>query len=170
MITVEKWYSPCGSKGPRQSGPACAVEHKIEALVARVRELSPNVTANLYWNSMFDFSMYSAHQRMLDLEADGVHAFLRDETGAVISLCNDGNVYCNITQYDWTQAAVRQLWVDVVVNATRVRSPSRTACKHNVAKKTSIFGFETFFGPSTLGAGTKTHRKSRFCLRSHFEK
>ena len=24
-------------------------------------------------------------------------------------------------------------------------------------------GFETYFGPSTQGAGTKTHLKSRFC-------
>lgn len=29
---------------------------------------------------------------MLDLEERGVHAFLRDETGKVISLCNDGDV------------------------------------------------------------------------------
>lgn len=39
------------------------------------------------------YSMYAAHQKMIDLEAQGIHAFLRDETGAIISLCNDGNVY-----------------------------------------------------------------------------
>ena len=47
---------------------------------------------------MFDFAFYGYHQGMLDLEARGVHAFLRDENGDVIYLCNDGNVYCNITQ------------------------------------------------------------------------
>jgi len=67
---------------------------------------------------MFDFSFYTAHQRMLDLEAAGTRAFLRDETGAVISLCNDGNMYCNITTFDWTQPAVRALWVGSVLNAT----------------------------------------------------
>ena len=72
----------------------------------------------MYWNSMFDFSMYAAHQKMLDLEAAGTKAFLRDETGAVISLCNDGNVYCNITTFNWAEPEVRRLWVDVVLNAT----------------------------------------------------
>jgi hypothetical protein len=38
-------------------------------------------------------------------QADGVHAFLRDETGEVISLCNDGNVYCNITTFNWVELA-----------------------------------------------------------------
>lgn len=55
---------------------------------------------------------------MIDLEAAGEHAFLRDETGKVIELCNDGNVYCNITTYDWTQPKVRELWVRAVQNAT----------------------------------------------------
>ena len=74
------------------------MERKIEQLFAQIRNEShklglPRPTANLFWNSMFDFSMYAAHQQMLDLEAAGVHAFLRDETGEIISLCNDGNVY-----------------------------------------------------------------------------
>jgi len=55
---------------------------------------------------------------MLDLEAAGTPAFLRDETGEVIYLCNDGNVYCNITTFDWTQPAVRKLWVETVMNET----------------------------------------------------
>ena len=36
-------------------------------------------------------------------------------------------------------------------------------------RKLLYSGFETCFGPSTQGAGTKTHLKSRFCLQ-HFEK
>lgn len=99
------------------------MEDKIEKAFADIRREShmlglPRPTANLYWNSMFDFSMYAAHQQMLDLEAAGVKAFLRDETGQIISLCNDGNVYCNITTYDWTEPKVRSLWIGVVTNAT----------------------------------------------------
>lgn len=68
---------------------------------------------------MFDFSFYTAHQHMLDLEQQGVHAFLRDETGKVMTLCNDGDVYCGITTFNWVEPKVRQLWVDTVANATK---------------------------------------------------
>jgi hypothetical protein len=54
---------------------------------------------------------------MLDLEAAGQHAFLRDMHGEMVSLCNDGGVYCNITTFDHTQPAVRLLWEDQVRNA-----------------------------------------------------
>ena len=118
MYTAEKWYTPCGSQGPTQSGPSCAIESKTEALYKQIKAINPKQTTILYWNSMFDFAFYTAHQHMLDLEAQGIHAFLRDETGEIISLCNDGNVYCNITTFDITQPAVRKLWVDTVVNAT----------------------------------------------------
>ena len=70
-------------------------------------------------HSMFDFSFYTAHQHMLDLEAQGIHAFLRDETGEILTLCNDGNVYCNITTFNWAELKVRELWVDTVQNATQ---------------------------------------------------
>ena len=50
---------------------------------------------------MFDFAFYSAHAKMLEMEEAGMHSFLRDQTGKVISLCNDGDVYCNITTFDW---------------------------------------------------------------------
>ena len=117
--TPEKWYTTCASQGPTQGGPECAIEGKTEHLFSRIRAINPKVTTILYWNSMFDFSFYTAHQRMLDLEAAGTHAFLRDEKGEVIYLCNDGNVYCNITTFDWTQPAVRELWVDTAMNATQ---------------------------------------------------
>jgi hypothetical protein len=118
MFTPEKWYTPCGAQGPTQAGPECAIESKTETLFARVRAINPNQTPILDGNSTFDLSFYTAPQRMLDLEAAGTHAFLRDETGEVLSLCNDGTVYCNITTFDWTQPAVRELWVDTVLNAT----------------------------------------------------
>jgi hypothetical protein len=54
----------------------------------------PSLTARGDAGCLLYSSMYAAHQRMIDLEAEGVHAFLRDDTGSVISLCNDGNVYC----------------------------------------------------------------------------
>ena len=91
--------------------------HGLARSHTRAHPLFPQTTI-LYWNSMFDFAFYTAHQHMLDLEAQGIHAFLRDETGEIISLCNDGNVYCNITTFDITQPAVRKLWVETVVNAT----------------------------------------------------
>lgn len=118
MVTIEKWYTPCGSHGPVQNSPACAEETRIEALVKRIKRISPNITSNLYWNSMFDFSFYAAHLRMIDLEARGIKAYLRDDTGAVIELCNDGNAYCNITTYNWAEPLVRALWVEAVTNAT----------------------------------------------------
>jgi hypothetical protein len=118
MVTLEKWYTPCGSQGPTQAGPECDVEAAMFKTFSQLRQLSPQMTLVMYWNSMFDFSFYAQHQKMLDLEAKGEHAFLRDVDGNVASLCNDGNVYCNITTFDHTQAAVRQLWIDQVRNAT----------------------------------------------------
>jgi len=118
MYTAEKWYTPCGSDGPTQRGPSCAIETVTEGLYAQLKRLNPNITTILYWNSMFDFSFYTAHQRMLDLEAAGVHAFLRDENGEIMALCNDGNVYCNITTFNWAEPKVRELWIDTVENAT----------------------------------------------------
>ena len=87
---------------------------------------------------MFDFSMYGAHQKMIDLESEGVQAFLRDETGSVISLCNDGNVYCNITTFNWVEPRVRQLWIETVLNATAAgidgifAGASQQSCVHGV--------------------------------------
>ena len=118
MITIEKWYTPCGSApAPHQSGPECAVELKAEHLFGRIRAAAagrglPRPTAILYWNSMFDFAMYAAHQGMLDLEAAGVHAFLRDETGRVISLCNDGtalsgSISAVLTGLSWICVGIR---------------------------------------------------------------
>ena len=78
MTTIEKWYTPCGSaRAPHQSGPACAVERKAERLFARIKAAGatvkrPRPTAIMYWNSMFDFSMYSAHAHMVSLEVSPI--------------------------------------------------------------------------------------------------
>ena len=68
---------------------------------------------------MFDFAFYRAHARMVAMEAAGLPSFLRDEHGEIMFLCNDGNVYCNITTFDWTQPHVRALWVEQVVNISQ---------------------------------------------------
>ena len=34
MYTAEKWYTKCGSAGPTQSGPSCAIESVTEDLCA----------------------------------------------------------------------------------------------------------------------------------------
>jgi hypothetical protein len=47
MVTIEKWYGPCGSKGPIQSGPSCAEETKIESVLRRIKALNPNTTGIL---------------------------------------------------------------------------------------------------------------------------
>ena len=121
MVTLEKWYTPCaaqGGYGIPQAPPSCDSEGKAETVFQQLKRLSPNLTTNLYWNSMFDFAFYEAHQGMLDMEAQGQHAFLRDKHGQVVYLCNDGNAYCNVTTFDWTKPKVRELWVQTVLNAT----------------------------------------------------
>ena len=122
VVALEKWYGPCGAKGGYgipQSGPSCAEGQKSEQVFLALKAVSPNLTAILYWNTMFDFAFYEAHQRMLELEARGLRAFLRDERDEVVKLCNDGNAYCNVTTFDWTSPHVRELWVDTVINASR---------------------------------------------------
>lgn len=121
IVALEKWYGPCGAKGGYgvpQSGPSCAEGQKSEVVFAKLKETNPNLTAVLYWNTMFNFAFYEVNQRMLDLEARGQRAFLRDERGEVVMLCNDGNAYCNVTTFDWTSPAVRALWIDSVINAS----------------------------------------------------
>ena len=119
MLTLEKWYTPCASQGPTQSGPSCDVEDKMLQLYALTKAISPEQITIFYWNTMFDFAFYRAHAQMLAMEAAGLPSFLRDEHGEIISMCNDGNVYCNITTFDWTQPHVRELWVGTVVNMTQ---------------------------------------------------
>jgi hypothetical protein len=94
QVTIEKWYTSCASKGPVQSGPECAVEDKMYAAFRRIKEINPSVTTIMYLNSNFDFAFYRLHGEMLAMEARGERAFLRDEKGSVVMLCNDGNVYC----------------------------------------------------------------------------
>jgi hypothetical protein len=41
MLTLEKWYTPCASQGPTQSGPECDVEKKMLDLYARTKAINP---------------------------------------------------------------------------------------------------------------------------------
>ena len=117
MVTIEKWYTPCGAATP-QSDPSCGQEyHQVRAL-ERIKKYNPKITGNLYWNSMFDFSFYGAHAKMWELEAQGVKAFLRDKTGEIIYLCADGNAYCNVTTFNHAEPLVRKLWTEVYTSAS----------------------------------------------------
>ena len=53
-------------------------------------------------------------------EAAGKKSYLRDRHGHIVSLCNDGNVYCNITTFDHSVQEVNELWTAALLNATKV--------------------------------------------------
>merc|ERR1719174_347607 len=90
---------------------------------------------------------------MLDLEAAGVHAFLRDENGEILSLCNDGDVYCNITTYNWAEPKVRQHWIDTVVNATSTGLVDGVFADHSANEGTAIGGPADGQAPNQLCNG-----------------
>jgi hypothetical protein len=119
MVTIEKWYTKCGAKGPKQAGPECDVEDKMYTSFKRLKEINSNITTIMYLNSNFDFAFYKLHGKMMEMEARGEKAFLRDRHGTLASLCNDGNVYCNITTFDHTVKAVQDLWTATLINATK---------------------------------------------------
>lgn len=48
MYTAEKWYTPCGSAGPKQSGPSCGIESVTEDLC--VSPCRPAVPTAAYWS------------------------------------------------------------------------------------------------------------------------
>ena len=58
MVTLEKWYTKCGSQGPDQAGPGCHVEAKMATTFKAIKAANPNVTTMLYLNSMFNFAFY----------------------------------------------------------------------------------------------------------------
>jgi len=118
IVTLEKWYTPCGAQGPAQSGPSCDVEDKMFDTFRRLKALNPRHTTMMYLNSMFNFAFYRLNGLVLAREAAGERLLLRDERGALVTLCNDGNVYCNVTTFDHTSAAMRALWQEAVANAT----------------------------------------------------
>jgi len=37
----------------------------------------------------------------------------------LVLLCNDGNYFCNVTNFDWSKQAARDLWTSEVLNATQ---------------------------------------------------
>ena len=122
MVTLEKWYTPCGSQHPGQSGPDCAVEDKMFATFAQLKAAAArdgrNLTTLLYLNTMFDFAFYRLNGIVEAREAAGEHMLLRDEHGTVVRLCNDGAHYCNVAFFDHSLDRVRALWMEAVRNAT----------------------------------------------------
>jgi hypothetical protein len=89
-------------------------------------------------NSMFDFGFYNLHGEMMAAEARGQPSFLRDETGKIIELCNDGNGYCNITTFDWTQKHVRDLWMQAITNATASKNVDGIFADHSAQENIQI--------------------------------
>ena len=118
LVTIEKWYTPCGGQGPSQAGPSCAVEDKMFAAFRALRALRPEHTNIMYLNSMFDFAFYRLNGVVQAREAAGERLLLRDVHGQLVQLCNDGNVYCNVTTFDWTSPAALALWLEAMANAT----------------------------------------------------
>jgi len=118
LVAIEKWYTPCGAQGPIQSGPECDVESKFATTFGQIKAINPNVTTIMYFNTMFNFNMFNFAGRMAELEAAGTRALLRDKHGELVLLCNDGNVFCNVTTFDLTQPVVLKLWLEHLVNAT----------------------------------------------------
>ena len=68
---------------------------------------------------MMDFTMYRLHQMAEDLEAKGTRIWLRDKNDKKVIYCSDGNYYCNVLNWDWTQEATRNLYTEYVRNATK---------------------------------------------------
>jgi hypothetical protein len=122
MVTLEKWYTPCASQGPIMSGPSCDVEQKTFGTFSAIRNAATaggrNISINLYFNSMFNFDFYAFAGTVFAAEAAGEKLLLRDHRGELVLVCNDGDFYCNVTTYDHTVAAMRNMWVGAVVNAT----------------------------------------------------
>ena len=122
MVTIEKWYTmshtKCASKHPFQNGTRCNVEKAMYSAFNTIKAINSNVTTIMYLNSMFDFTMYHLAELIEDAEAAGQRMLLRDMHDKLVLLCNDGNLYCNVTNFDWSQSAMLQLWLEAVENAT----------------------------------------------------
>ena len=67
---------------------------------------------------MFDFAFYRFNGLIEALEAAGERLLLRDEGGQVVQLCNDGDHYCNVSFFDFSDAHMRSLWMEAMRNAT----------------------------------------------------
>ena len=81
MVTLEKWYTACGSQGPNQAGPECHVEAKMAKTFNAIKAANPNVTTMLYLNSMFNFAAYSLIGLLLEREAKGLPRASGHDTG-----------------------------------------------------------------------------------------
>ena len=79
MVTIEKWYTACGSLHPIQAGPECNVERAMYITFGQIKALNPNITTILYINTMFDFSMYHLDAMAQQLEQQGTRVLLRDK-------------------------------------------------------------------------------------------
>jgi hypothetical protein len=118
MVTLEKWYTPCGSQMPHQSGPDCAVEDKMYTTFRELKAINPAHTNILYLNSMFDFAFYRLNGIIQDREAAGEKLLLRDMHGTLVQLCNDGNVRWPSSRLNAAPAASRSIPAPPPPNST----------------------------------------------------
>jgi hypothetical protein len=51
-----------------------------------------------------------------------------------VILCNDGNYYCNVTNFDWSQTATLDLWLEEVHNATTIGGVDGIFADHATAE------------------------------------
>lgn len=130
MVTLEKWYTLCGDQHPQQAGPDCNVESKMATTFDAIKAINPNVTTLLYLNSMFNFGFYHLNQVLLDREAQGFRTLLRDKNDVLVTLCNDGNYYCNITNFDWSVPEVADIWIETLVNLTKAHGVDGVFADH----------------------------------------
>jgi hypothetical protein len=158
MVTIEKWYTHCASQGPTQGPPSCAVEEKIEHVLGRIKAVNPKTIGVMYLNSMLDFQFYTLHGILTNAEQQGRKSFLRDETGKIISLCNDGDVYCNITTFDWTQEHVRDAWLEAITNATATGNVDGIFADHSAQESIQIGAPTNGQGPNQLCNGERGGR------------
>ena len=126
-LPLRRWYTLCGAKHPQQGTPDCDVESKFYETFRAIEAINPKVTniicvapsarhlgifkapdrclyvlaADL--NSMFDFAAYNLHGEMMKLEAAGKPAFLRDDRGEVVILCNVRCQRCPPPAAAWQQ-------------------------------------------------------------------
>lgn len=58
LVTIEKWYTACGSKHPIQNGPWCDVEKPMYSAFNKIKAKNPNVTTIMYVISIFYAHLY----------------------------------------------------------------------------------------------------------------
>ena len=111
MVVLDKWQGPCGQQP--SATPACDEERVMLAEARRIKQVNPNVSTLLYWNSILDFPQYTLHAKMLANPELMLH---NNITGDVVRL--DGGGHVGMDVFDFANPAARKLFISDCVNAT----------------------------------------------------